>query len=332
MLLTLVACVSNPEVAQKEYLQIQGSAQGTTYTVIYAGEKYPSLPSRIDSLLKVVDQSLSTYVSDSKISQLNQGDTISYDPMLWNMIEQSIMINRFTKGAFDPTIGPLIKAWGWDYSEADEMDSLKVEKLLQHCGFDLLDFNDERVFFKDSLARLNFNAIAQGYSVDLMADLLDSYQLEDYYVELGGELKIKGKNAKGEDWRIGIDKPKEATEENSERELSAIIELSDVAMATSGNYRKFYLKDGKKYTHTLDPKSGFPIEQNLLSATVVCKNAAMADALATSFMVMGVEAAKEYAARKEGVSIFLIYSDGGDNDKIYLSPELKEKFIDLEEN
>ncbi|MAY84035.1 MAG: thiamine biosynthesis protein ApbE [Flavobacteriales bacterium] len=321
-----IACQPKIEKKQIEELIIQGQAQGTTYTVKYLGEKYAELPSRLDSLLKSIDHSLSTYDTSSIITALNAGDTVAYDDKLWMMTAYSKWLTKETSGAFDPTIGPLIRAWGWDLSEAESMDSSKVDSLLALKGYDKLELGDSIGYWKQKASVLNFNAIAQGYSIDLMCMLLEEYYgIQNYYVELGGELKVKGRNAKGEFWRIGIDRP---IDENQGRELIAIIDLEDAAMATSGNYRKFYEIDGKKYSHTIDPESGYPVQHSLLSATVISKDCYRADALATAFMVMGVDKAKEFLKKSDDLA-YLIYAEEDGSYGFFVSQALQAKVEEI---
>jgi len=316
----LFSCRADKSSAQEELI-IQGQAQGTTYTVKYLGERIEELPARLDSLLEQIDHSLSTYDTSSLITDLNRGDTVLYEQKLWEMIELSHTLSEETSGAFDPTIGPLIRAWGWDLSDAEPMDSVKVDSLLQLKGFKQLAINPKFSHWKVTGPYLNFNAIAQGYAVDLMAELLEAHQIQRYYVELGGELKVKGKSASDQAWKIGIDRPLFKEEK---RELIAIVELMDAAMATSGNYRKYYEIDGKKYSHTIDPMNGYPVQHNLLSATVISEHCYRADALATAFMVMGRIAAEEFLAGTSDLA-YLIYAkeDGSYGD--YISPGLQKK-------
>jgi thiamine biosynthesis lipoprotein len=324
----LIACQSKEEEKHVEELIIQGQAQGTSYTVKYIGEKYPELPYRLDSLLESIDHSLSTYDTTSIITVLNAGDTVAYDQKLWQMIEYSQMLTEETNGAFDPTIGPLIRAWGWDLTKAESMDSAKVDSLLNLKGFNKLEFNPKFSFWNQSGSVLNFNAIAQGYSVDLMAELLEEYGIERYYVELGGELKVKGLNADSTAWRIGIDRPQEG---NSERALIAIIELKDAAMATSGNYRKYYEVDGNRYSHTIDPATGYPVQHKLLSATVISEDCYRADALATAFMVMGKENAISLLERSTDLA-YLIYTTDSGEYGFYISPELETELEEIKQD
>lgn len=324
----LIACKPKAEEKQSEELVIQGQAQGTSYTVKYIGERHKELPTRLDSLLKSIDHSLSTYDTSSMITALNSGDTVAYDQKLWEMMAHSKALTKETSGAFDPTIGPLIRAWGWDLSKVEPMDSVKVDSLLDLKGFDKLEFNPSFSYWKQNGSVLNFNAIAQGYSVDLMAELLESYGIERYYVELGGELKVKGTNADDKSWRIGIDRP---VDENQDRELIAIINLEDAAMATSGNYRKYYEVDGKKYSHTIDPESGYPVQHSLLSATVISEDCYRADALATAFMVLGKEKAIEFLKGSNDLA-YLIYAKEDVAYAYYISPALETQLEEIDQD
>lgn len=318
---TFFACNSE----EKQFV-FQGEAQGTTYTVKYiANEEQTQLNSRIESLLETVDLSMSTYRSDSKISALNNGEEIVMDEMFEAVYNRSVEIYDLTSGAFDPTIGPLISGWGFNVEKPINMDSTAVDSLLANCGFSHFTKNGRNLKLSNTKASINFNAIAQGYSVDLMADVLKEAGLVNYYVELGGEIIVKGKNQEGKFWQIGIDKP---LGENLERSLSHIIPLNNKAMATSGNYRKYYEKDGEKYSHTLNPKTGFPVEHTLLSATVIADNCIDSDAFGTSFMVLGLNKSKEILAQNKSLDAILIYSDG-DSLKSYYTPRIADSIIEL---
>lgn len=326
LLFMVVACSQPLEEEKKEKVAkteiiVRGEAQGTTYTVKYIAEEYNGVKKQLDSLLDAIDQSMSTYKPNSTVSRLNMGDTVIVDSMFLEVYELSHRLNINTRGAFNPTIGPLIKAWGFDYSNPQKMDSSKVEELLAASGFKHFSLEGNQLWKTNPLARINFNAIAQGYSVDLMARILDELGVDDYYVELGGELKVKGKNKFDNPWIVGVDKP---TSENLKHQLANRFSLNNKAMATSGNYRKFYEVDGKRYSHTLNPITGFPAENQLLSATVISNNCMLADALATTFMVMGLDSTKAYLAMKPEVQAYLIIAADSGSYKEYLSPGLEE--------
>jgi thiamine biosynthesis lipoprotein len=320
--LFLWACSQEPYAMH----EVHGEAQGTTYTVKYMSSVDQQVKGPLDSLLKAIDESMSTYLPTSLISELNKGDSVEVDEKFKEVFLLSQRINEMSSGAFDPSIGPLIKAWGFDYSAPQLMDTTMVDSMLAFCGFQQFQLEGMKVRKKDSRARLNFNAVAQGYAVDLMAKLLDEEGIKDYFIELGGEIKVKGKNDKGTFWRIGIDKPEG---KNLERKLKAIISLENKALATSGNYRKFYELNGRRYSHTLNPKSGFPAGNSLLSATVIATNCADADALATAFMVMGVEKSKAFLEKHKDLDVFFIYATDTTAFETYATEGLKKQLEEL---
>lgn len=304
---------------------IKGEAQGTTYTIKYLADEYEEgLKEKFDSVLKAIDMSMSTYVPTSVISHLNHSDTVDVDEMFKAVFKLSYNISQETNGAFDPTIGPLIKAWGFDYSNPQKMDSSLVDSLLKSSGFKQFTLQGNKMYTNNKSARINFNAVAQGYSVDVMKLLFDKRNIDNYYIELGGELLVQGQNKMGEDWIIGIDKP---DGKNLERNLAQRIYLKNAAMATSGNYRKFYEVDGKRYSHTLNPKTGYPAENNLLSATVIAKDGGTADALATAFMVMGQEKSIDYLEKHPTIKAYLISSSLNGKFITYVSPNLEEDLV-----
>lgn len=327
---SLFACGTTPEKAAVEKksateIVLKGEAQGTTYTVKYLAEEYEEgLKEKFDSVLKAIDLSMSTYIENSSISHLNHGDTVEVDDMFKAVFEISLVINSSTDGAFDPTIGPLIKAWGFDYANPQKMDTTTVDSLLNFCGFDQFVLTGNRMYKKSANARINFNAVAQGYSVDVMKQLLEVRKFSNYYIELGGELVVKGHNKFGDDWIIGIDRP---DSENLERNLAQRIQLTDAAMATSGNYRKFYEVDGKRYSHTLNPKTGYPAQNSLLSATVITGDGGTADAFATAFMVMGLEKTKAYLSTKPNLKAYLISAKANGGFETYVTPNLQSQLL-----
>lgn len=327
ILVFLTACQLQQPKKKRKQVAFGGEAQGTTYTVKYIGEEVEDLPRQMDSLLKAIDVSMSTYLESSTIVRLNEGDSAVVDEMFVEVFELSQRMKEETEGAFDPTLAPVIEAWGFDYSQPQQMDSAKVDSLLAFCGFEQFELDGKLLRKKTRGAKLNFNAVAQGYSVDLMADLLRAKNISDYYVELGGEVIVGGLNQDSVPWRIGIDKPQGR---NLERELSAIVSLEDKAMVTSGNYRKFVEVEGEKYSHSIDPKSGFPVKHNLLSATIIADDAGVADAIATACMVMGLEKCQAFLARHQEYEAILIYSNGDGKLNIFISESLVEKVEELE--
>ncbi len=311
---------------KKEHV-VQGEAQGTTYTVKYLSYKeQKGLKQQMDSLLLAFDFSVSTYRPQSLISQFNKSNRVQPDFTFEEVYRASKRIHAETDGAFDPTIGPVISAWGFGFENPQKLDSGKVDSLLTFCGFNLYHYEQEYLVKDSTSAQLNFNAIAQGYAVDLMGQLLGKKGLKDYYVELGGEILVKGKNKELKNWQIGIDQP---LDENLDRELSHIIGLSNAAMATSGNYRKYYEIDGVKYAHTIDPKTGFPVQHSLLSASIVAEDCMSADAYATACMVMGVEKAKQFIDSQRSVEGILIFQNQKGELEAYISKGLKNQVQSL---
>lgn len=314
----------NETVTSSFYFQTTGHAQGTTYNVIYKDEQKRNLSHSVDSILKAFDQELSIYVDSSTISKINQlPKDSSYSLSIFNEkhFEECFFLAKDvyhkTNHAFNPAIYPLVKYWGFlNFEQGDEEhQQSEIDSLLQIIDFSdsaiqMIIGNSGNVIVKHKNSKFDFNAIAQGYSVDVVAAYLEGIGINNYMVEIGGELKTKGKNAKGSTWKIGIDKPIENSKPG-EKEFQIVAGLSNNALATSGNYRKFYEKDGVKYSHTIDPETGKPVQHQLLSATVITNNCALADAYATAFMVMGTEKTQTFINENKdfNLSVYLVSSD-----------------------
>lgn len=321
----LFACTDNnsSENSEIEGVVIQGNTQGTTYSIIIAEERSAISKHQIDSILAVFDTVLSTYMADSWISKLNATDAsfAFSDPtgFFKNCYQQSLQAYTESSGAFDPSVFPLVSGWGFFQKMETPLDQNEVDSIRQFVSFEVnklhsVRFEDDSIFFskKDPRFKLDFNAIAQGYAVDVLYDFIHSKGHRNFYVEIGGELRVTGHNREKKPWKIGVDKPEAMASSDGTREISGIISITDKAIATSGNYRNFYEKDGKKYAHSLDPSTGFPVEHNLLSATVIADNCARADAYATACMVLGTEKAKDFVKQLQpAVEIILIYEENG---------------------
>ena len=300
---------------------IQGRALGTTFIIKTGEDSLFVTPIEIDDLFNAFNAELSTYIDASLISQFNTTDTfidLNTTQYFKSCFELSQEIFKQTKGAFDPTVFPLVSLWGF-FKDIDKAPTQnEIDSVLNFVGFDnkqLYSYENGMLTKHDTRFKLVFNAIAKGQSVDVIADFLDERGHESYFIEVGGEIRVKGFNDRGAKWVIGVDEPVEVntgTEGASERKLENYIEVTNRAVATSGNYRDFYELDGKKYSHTLSPVSGKPVRHNILSATVVANDAATADAYATAFMVMGVEPTIEWIKMNPelGVDAYLLF-DGG---------------------
>ncbi|GAB4187057.1 MAG: FAD:protein FMN transferase [Thermoflexibacter sp.] len=304
---------------------VNGETMGTTYTIKYLDAQARNFKKEIDSILIAFNQCLSTYIPDSEISTFNnKTDSIQYRyPFFYPVLKKSEEVYRASNGAFDPTVMPLVKAWGFGPNRKDQIEQPKIDSLLQLIGFQNIEFNEKGVKKLKKYVQLDFNAIAQGYGVDIIGDFLEENGIANFMVEIGGEVLCKGKNEQGRIWSIGIENP--LYEENGGKRMQAIVQLDNQALVTSGNYRKFYVKDGKKYAHTIDPKTGYPVQHSLLSATVFAKDAISADAYATAMMVLGKEKAIELA-QQQGLEIFLIYEENG-KIQTYTSEKIQAMFV-----
>jgi len=281
-----------------------GFAQGTSYSIKYmSSEDYHH---EIDSLIIVIDNSLSTYNPNSLLSQLNSGDTsLLLDTHFVRVFKTSQHISLLSDGLFDCTVAPLVEALGFGINNGQEVDSLYIATLLQQVGHQDIWLKGDSLLSNPQHKTMDFNALAQGYTVDVIAELLDSHLVFDYLIELGGELRAKGLNSRNKKWRIGIDKPSNEIDVNDRFQI--ILNLNNKSLATSGNYRNFYEKDGRIFSHTINPKTAYPVQHSLLSATVITDDCMIADAYATTFMVMGVEQTKDFLSKHPNLEAFLIF-------------------------
>jgi len=288
------------------YMSLSGKAQGTTFNITYLDSLNRNFSQPVDSLLRLIDKSMSLWDSSSVISRVARNEpNIQLDEHFINVFKRSQEISLATDGAFDVTVGPLVKAWGFSYKKGlPPPDSTKVDSLLQLVGYQKVSIENGMLHKADPRMEIDFNAIAQGYTVDLIAQYFEKQGIRNYLVEIGGELRTLGLSSKGAAWQIGIDKPVE--NETDERLLQTTIALSGKSLATSGSYRKFVVKNGKKYSHAIDPKTGNPISHSMLSVSVIADDCTTADAYATAFLVMGMDKAMEMAKAKN-LEIYCIY-------------------------
>ena len=316
--LSFIACNTNPK--KKAPNEVKGYAQGTTYQILYLDDR--NFQRSVDSILIAIDNSLSTYNKRSIITNFNQADSLlevdAYFIEVFNMAKE---VYTTTGGAFNPTVTHLVNAWGFGFENTEKTDSNSIDSLLKLVDFDGISIQNNKVIKNRKELMLDFNAIAQGYTVDVLADFFDEKNVKNYLIEVGGEIIAKGKNAEKKPWRVGIDKP---IENQEERVLEAVINLENAALATSGNYRKFYEKDGIKYSHTINPVTGYPVRHTLLSATVVTDNCSLADAYATAFMVVGLEKSKEILIANPTLEALLIYTNEEGTLSSYSTPKLTE--------
>lgn len=288
------------------YKTLQGQAQGTTYRIVYEDKLGVDLSKSIDSLFSIMDASMSLWDSNSLISRIN-ANTYSgvVDQHFEKVFLSSQHISKKTNGYFDVTVGPLVKAWGFSKTKGLASPTyLQLDSIRQLVNIKNISLKAGKITKKYPNIQLDFNAIAQGYTVDLIADFFLKKSIVNYLVEIGGEVRASGKNRNAETWKVGVENP------SDENKLQAIVALDNQSLATSGSYRKFFLKDGKKYSHAIDPHVGKPVSHNLLSVTVLAKDCATADAYATAFLVMGLGKAKKVAI-KQKIDFLAIYEDDG---------------------
>lgn len=318
----VVLVVAGIAVGRKnaDYQHDSGLVFGTSYNITYQSNE--NLKPEIEKALAEVDASLSPFNGKSVITHVNKNEAVTLDDHFITVFRLSSEIYKDTEGAFDITVAPLVNAWGFGFKNGITPDRHAIDSLMQFVGFDKVKLQDGKIIKTDDRLMLDCSAIAKGYGVDAVARLLKSKGIDNYMVEIGGEIVASGENPKGAPWRIGVSKPDDDSVSVS-NEIQGIINISNRAMATSGNYRNFYYKGGKKYAHTIDPKTGCPVQHSILSATVVSDECAKADAYATAFMVMGLDKAKAVLARHKDMMAYFIYSDDKGNNKVWYSPSLK---------
>lgn len=306
---------------QAPYQTDQGIVFGTIYKITYQSEE--NLRDEIEAELKKVDNSLSPFNKASVITHINENTDLTADSLFTEVFLLAKQISQETHGAFDITVAPLVNAWGFGFKNAAQVDSIMIDSLHQFVGIDKVELIDGKVVKKDPRLMLDCSAIAKGYGVDCVARLLDSKGIRNYMINIGGELVMKGENPKMETWSIGVNKPIDDSL-SVNQEIQAVLKLTNVGLATSGNYRNFYYKGGKKYAHTIDPRTGYPIQHNILSATVVAPDCATADAYATSFMVLGLDSAKQICNAHPELDAYFIYTTDKGNTEIYYTTGMKQ--------
>jgi thiamine biosynthesis lipoprotein len=322
LLAALIACNKK----QNNYTHIEGFTQGTTFSITYYDSLNRDFRPQIDSILNRIDQSMSIYNASSLISQINSNQTDSIDNLLKEVINASFDIYRKSEGAFDITVGPVIRAIGFGPDKTQGIDSAKIRSLQHLIGMDKISVEGNRLIKKDSLIQIDVNAIAQGYTVDVIADFFKRKSVQNYLVEVGGEIVANGISPRGKEWIIGIDKPIKSALPGENIQVKVTMS-SGFGLATSGNYRKFIEVDGQKYSHTINPKTGFPELNSLLSATVIAPNATIADGLATAFMVKGLEWAKAFVEKEKDIDVYLIYSTPDGKYEVWMNKGLEKRII-----
>lgn len=299
-LLLLSSCGKQPQK-----IMLQGFVQGSYYAITYYDDEGRSFQKEIDSIFHAVDISVNLWVDSSVINKVNRNEEVVLDQIFIDNFEIAQKAAVLSGGYFDPTISPLVSAWGFSAKSGDSITPQLVDSLKQLVDYRKVRIEDGKLVKEDPAIKLDFNAIAQGYTTDLVGALLDSRGINSYIVDVGGEIFARGTKPDGKPWVVGIEKP--AADWDSERVVQERVELQDRGIVTSGSYRKYVERDGKRYSHCIDPKTGYPVEHNLLSATVIAENATWADALASVCMVMGMERSLELIKTLDGVEVYYIF-------------------------
>lgn len=309
--------------SQQQPIVIEGIAQGTSYHITYFDKKNRDLQPQINKILLDFDLSVSTYIPNSIISKINSNvKNVKVDTYFKACFNKAKEVWKNTDGTFDPTVYPIVNAWGFGPGKKQKIEKEKIDSMLQFVGFNLIELRGNKIIKKDPRVALDFNAFAQGYSVDVVSTFLKSKGIISFVVEIGGEVYASGKNLNGDYWKVGIEKPIDNIVDTNP--LKALVKLENLAVATSGNYRRFVIEDGIKYAHHIDPKTGYPTKNNLISASIFSKECITSDANATGVLVMGLEKAKIFLSLHPELQAYLIYSDDSGKYQVYETPGLKE--------
>ena len=299
-----IGCDSSEKKTELSFYQESGEIFHTTFHIKYEYDR--SLKDEIMESLQRFDQSLNPFKENSIIGRVNNNVPVTLDSMFIKVFNKSMEVSRKTGGKFDITASPFINAWGFGFKDMDNVSQEKIDSMKSFVGFEKIRIEDGVIVKDDPRVQINTSAISKGYSCDVVAYLFQDLGIKNYMVEIGGEIAMKGVNEKGSCWRIGIDKPSDDSTA-MQRELQIILSICDKAVATSGNYRNYYMKDGIKYSHTIDPQTGYPSEQDILGATIIAEDCMTADAYATAFMAMGVEKSVKVANSITGLHYYFIY-------------------------
>lgn len=309
---------------QPPFRSNEGLVFGTIYKITY--QHQDDLHEEIKAALMEVDNSLSPYNKNSIISRINHNQDTLLNEHFTQVFQLAQKVSDETEGAFDVTVAPLVNAWGFGFKNSTTIEPGTIDSLLQFVGYQKAKLENGKIVKEDSRLMLDCSAIAKGYGVDIVASTLEKKGVQHYMVDIGGEVMVKGKNSRMKTWRIGINKPVEDSL-SINQELQTILEVSNVGMATSGNYRKFYYKDGKRYAHTIDSRIGLPVQHSILSATVIAKDCTTADAYATAFMVMGLEKSMDFCKKHPELDAYFICDGEGDSYEIYYTPGMKKYMV-----
>ncbi|MCD7973563.1 MAG: FAD:protein FMN transferase [Candidatus Azobacteroides sp.] len=322
LIFSLNSCGLGNNVKDK-YFHNEGFIFGTVYNIKY--EHTEDLSDTILLELNRVDTTFSMFNPDSDISRINKNEPdVFLNNWFVRLFKKAEEISVQTDGAFDITVAPLVNLWGFGFEKKDSIRQDAIDSLMNYIGYQKVRMENNRIVKEHPETLLDVSAIAKGFSCDIIADLLEAKGIENYLIEIGGEMRTKGQNPKGHHWIVGITEPDEEMEKQT---ILQKIYLYDKALATSGNYRNFYYKDGQKYAHTIDPKTGYPVLHTLLSASVIADDCMTADAYATAFMVLGLEKTKEVLGKHPELNAYLIYTDEKGENQVFYTENFDIHFV-----
>lgn len=316
---------SRKQPTEAPFQHNEGVIFGTVYHTTYQYEE--DINAEILKVLNAVDASLSMFNPNSTIAQINSGQTDETDSLIRVVFTLAQSISKETDGAFDVTVAPLVNAWGFGFKSNNLPNDQQVDSLRQLIGWQKINLVGTKIQKENPQMVMDFSAIAKGFGSDCVANLFKQKGIKNFMIEIGGEVVTSGTNPKMTPWHIGINRPDDDST-STNNALQQILAMSDCAMATSGNYRNFYISNGKKIAHTIDPMTGYPVQHSILSSTVLAPTCAMADAYATSFMVMGLDKARALLNSHPEIQAYFIYADENNNNQIWYSPSLKANFTE----
>lgn len=317
---TYLAITRKEEAKDIPFQYCDGAIFGTVYHATYQCDS--SLNGKILEELQAVDQSLSMFNPNSTISQINSGKSNETDSLLRTIFHIAREVSQATDGAFDITVAPLVNAWGFGFKHGALPDSLQVDSLRQLIGWNRISLKDNKFFREDPRMIIDLSAVAKGFGSDCVAQMFRKHGINNFMIEIGGEVVTSGVSPKAKAWRIGVNKPQEDSTSTS-NELQTILQMNNCAMATSGNYRNFYIDNGRKIAHTIDPKTGYPVQHSILSSTVIAPTCAIADAYATAFMVLGLEKSLQVLDKHPELMAYFIHTDKEGNYQVWKSPGIE---------
>ncbi len=311
----LISCNSN----KKDMVTYTGFTQGTTFSIkFYNKDDGQKLKLGIDSIFNAINYTASTYQENSIILKVNRNEEVLLNQDFINIFNRSMEVSELSNGCFDITVGDLVRRWGFGFKTKKMPTDFQVDSLRKFVGYKNISIIDGKVVKKFPEIKIDFNAIAQGYTVDLVAEYFIKNGCNNFIVEIGGEVRASGAKEGNNPWVVGIEKP--APNDTSSQTIQHKIQLVNKSISTSGNYRKYFIKDGIKYSHTIDPKTGYPVHHSLLSVSIIADDCTTADAYCTAFMVMGVEKAKEFLKVHPEIDAYFIYSDQNNQNLEFSTP------------